>query len=61
VALQDAQLDFPIEYVACEESLLEVIAKVDIIRSTLESLHLGQEIELIELLDWHNSSNSLLH
>ena len=61
VALQAAQLDPLVENWADEELLFEAIAKVDISRSTLESLHLGQEMELTSLLKRHSSSKSVSH
>ena len=55
VALQDAQLDLLLPV----ELLLEAIANVDIRRSTFESLHFGQVIDVKSLIEKHNSSNSL--
>jgi hypothetical protein len=59
LALQVPQLD-PLELFP-DELPLEDIAKVDIKRSTFESLHLGQVTELTLLLERQSSSNSLSH
>jgi len=44
-----------------DEFPFDDIAKVDINRSTFESLHLGQVTELTLLLEKQSSSNSLSH
>jgi hypothetical protein len=61
VTLHVAQPDLPVEDRTPGVLPLDAMAKSDMRRSGLESLHRGQETELASLLDKHSSSNSAPH